>query len=559
MARTTPVPSLYLRTLGAPALLAGGSDATLRRKDLALLAYLRIEAANTHARSTLASLLWAENTEREARHSLSQALVRLRQLLGKDAFATTRELVGWAGRLPCDAVRLEEIADGEVVRDEMLRLYAGDFMAGFSPGTGGGDFERWLEQRRTGYRDVAVRLLERCGEEAEEKEEWEDALRFGGRLVEIDPFRESGHRRIMRALHRTGERARALLHYDAYEKRLADEIGLDPHRDTQRLAREIRESAAADEPIPEPPARNLPVPPPEPEPEPEPTQPAEPSAPDPPDSREEQSPAAVLVAVPPPPPPPTASPEPARPHPPRRHALPVLLGAAALAGLLWLGWWRTAGPPGDGPTLSGASPEPHNGESIRPRGEDRTFLVFGRTLYEYPDRPTREACTGSGPGVVREVGGIPGWPLVRLPSVGEYPWLRGRVPLISDNRADITAHVLVGCVLAAIPSPEVFTRIFGDAGWERMEMVSDSVLRSLPRMTVMAAYPHRPAGTLIRGSGGELKWVVFYEGALSVSDSRVLESHCRSAAEAIRVPDAEFRAYRVQAPLQQATSACPAH
>ncbi len=550
MARPTPAPRLFLRTLGAPALLADASESTLRRKDLALLVYLRVESASPHSRSTLASLLWAENTEREARHSLSQTLGRLRGIVGNDAFATSRELVGWAGRLSCDAVRLEEIAGSESVGDEMLRLYGGDFMAGFSPGTGGGDFERWLEQRRTGCRDVAVRLLERCGEEAEEKEEWDAALRLGGRLVEIDPFRESGHRRIMRALHRTGERARALLHLEAYEKLLADEIGLHPHGDTQRLAQEIRESAAADDPAREPPSRNLPVPPLLPEP----TPPAPPSAPDPPASRPERSPPVIPLSEPPSLP--ADAPESARPHPRRRRAPTVLLGAAAIAGLIALAWWRNSGTPDDGFELPAVLPEPHNGESIRPRGEDRTFLVFGRTLYEYPDRPTREACTGSGPGVVRDVDGVPGWPHARLPSIREYPWLSGRVPLVSDNRADITAHVLVGCVLAAIPSREVFTRIFGDAGWERMEMVSDSVLRSLPRMTVLAAYPRRPAGTLIRGSGGKLKWVVFYEGALSVSGPRVLESHCRSAAQAIRVSDAEFSAYRVQAPLHRAASAC---
>ena len=48
----------------------------------ALLAYLAVEAETPHRRDVLAALLWPERSDREARHSLSQALLTCRQALG---------------------------------------------------------------------------------------------------------------------------------------------------------------------------------------------------------------------------------------------------------------------------------------------------------------------------------------------------------------------------------------------------------------------------------------------------------------------------------------------
>src|SRR4051794_41856653 len=67
---------LLLRTLGHPVLTgpAGAPVAGLRRKDLALLAYLCVEGPRPHSRARLAALLWGESPEGPARHSLTQAL-----------------------------------------------------------------------------------------------------------------------------------------------------------------------------------------------------------------------------------------------------------------------------------------------------------------------------------------------------------------------------------------------------------------------------------------------------------------------------------------------------
>jgi DNA-binding SARP family transcriptional activator len=243
-------PTLFLRTFGAPDLLAGSTPLKLRAKDLALLAYLRLHPPGAHRRSVLAALLWAENSEQGARHSLTQAVVRLRKVLGAGAIDTTRDTVVWTGPLACDAALLEEAARED--RPSPLEAYDGEFLAGLGLGAGTQAFENWAAARRVDYRDLAADLMDRWGADAERRGDWQAALRFGQREVEIDPYHETGHRRVMRALDALGERNRALLHYAQYAAFVRREMDLAPQSETTALADALRASGGAPEPDPRP-------------------------------------------------------------------------------------------------------------------------------------------------------------------------------------------------------------------------------------------------------------------------------------------------------------------
>ncbi|HEX8694985.1 MAG TPA: BTAD domain-containing putative transcriptional regulator [Longimicrobium sp.] len=323
MTATNFGPRLYLRTFGAPHLLAHSVPFKLRAKDLALLVYLRLQQPTVHRRTRLAALLWAEHSEHDARHSLTQAVVRLRKVLGAGSIVTTKETVQFVGRLECDAAQLQEAAR----RDEpgLLELYAGEFLAGLSLGEGAHDFDNWASARRTEYRELAAGLLDRWGAAAEERGDWPAALRFAQRQVEIDEYDESGHRRAMRAFEALGQRNRALLHYMQYAARVLSELGLKPEDETTALYEKIRRSAGPDSPGP-------------------------PDSPDPPDPPDPPEPGPSLPG-------PWAGPAPAAPeaeaggepreaepdgaHPARRR----WLVPAALAAGLALAWAATRGGP----------------------------------------------------------------------------------------------------------------------------------------------------------------------------------------------------------------------
>lgn len=233
------VPHVHLVTLGTPALVEHGSAIPLRKKDLALLVYLRLEGKHGHSRGTLAGLLWGDKPEENARHSLTQALGRLRKRL-RGVLEVGHDRVGCRATLPCDAAALQEAAAAPAVDDGVLALCAGEFLAGFHPGPGAEAFESWAAGRRAHLRSVAVGVLDRLGAGAEERGDWDGALAAGRRAAELDPASEPGHRRMMRAWNAQGHRVRALQHYERFAAWLAAEFETGPEPETTRLAEQLR-------------------------------------------------------------------------------------------------------------------------------------------------------------------------------------------------------------------------------------------------------------------------------------------------------------------------------
>ena len=62
----------------------GAETAPLGAKGRALLAYLALNADRGHAREALATLLWGDRGDEQARHSLRQCILSLRKALGDD-------------------------------------------------------------------------------------------------------------------------------------------------------------------------------------------------------------------------------------------------------------------------------------------------------------------------------------------------------------------------------------------------------------------------------------------------------------------------------------------
>src|SRR5947209_12682969 len=73
---------------------ASGSTALAPGKKIqGLLAILGVRPGQAHSRSRLASLLWADVGEEQARHSVRQAVFSLRRMLPEDVLTTTNETI----------------------------------------------------------------------------------------------------------------------------------------------------------------------------------------------------------------------------------------------------------------------------------------------------------------------------------------------------------------------------------------------------------------------------------------------------------------------------------
>jgi len=232
----------YLKTLGSSALIGAPPPGSvpLRAKDLALLVYLCVQGPAKPTRSALATLLWGDRDEVRARHSLTQALRRLRLRVGEDAFALDDRFVEWRGELACDALELERAAIDPAAAESGLPCYSGDFLVDLALGQGTEGFTNWADGRRVHFRFAAARVLTAQGNAAEELGRWDTALQLGLRHIEIEPMSQQAHRRVMRAWSALGERPLAVRHYHQFERWLQDEWGELPDPATRALFDQLR-------------------------------------------------------------------------------------------------------------------------------------------------------------------------------------------------------------------------------------------------------------------------------------------------------------------------------
>jgi adenylate cyclase len=219
----------------------------------ALLAYLATEGTQ-HPRIVLSGLLWPDRPNPAAFANLRNALANLRTAIG-DREATppclliTRETVQFNTAsdhwLDVAAFReLVETTEGDRPAHERLAeavaLYRGDFLAGFSV-RGSPEFENWAVLVRERLRRQVLDALRRLVAYHEGNGDIARASEIAWRWVELAPWEEEAHRRLMRLLVRGGQRGAALAQYEACCQVLAEELDVEPEPETTVLYERIRE------------------------------------------------------------------------------------------------------------------------------------------------------------------------------------------------------------------------------------------------------------------------------------------------------------------------------
>jgi predicted ATPase/DNA-binding SARP family transcriptional activator len=202
----------------------------------------------------LVEILWGDQLPADPMATLHAHVSRLRRVLEPDRAAggTNGVLVtrppGYLLRVSSDqldASRFEGLLDAARSRMELgepavaldllveaLDLCRGDAVADFaSEDFARGEAMRLDELRRLATEEhVEARL--RLGEHAALVGELEASVR-------AEPLRERTRAQLMLALHRSSRQAEALRTYEVYRAALADELGLDPSMDLQRLETKI--------------------------------------------------------------------------------------------------------------------------------------------------------------------------------------------------------------------------------------------------------------------------------------------------------------------------------
>jgi predicted ATPase/DNA-binding SARP family transcriptional activator len=243
---------LEIYTLGGVQILHAGEPVAglSTRKAEALLIYLA-STRRQQPREVLADLLWDERTQSQAMGNLRGVLTNLRQVLG-DTLLITRDQAGINPEVDVwlDATELEDrlaavrkqgnlSADTAHQAAAALELYKGEFLQGFSVFDCRG-FEDWSVRERERLHHLVVdELSELINFEIEQKE-YQPGMAYAARLLELDTLMESAYRQMMTLLAFSGQRVAALNQYEACQKLLRDELGVEPEEETRGLYEQIR-------------------------------------------------------------------------------------------------------------------------------------------------------------------------------------------------------------------------------------------------------------------------------------------------------------------------------
>ena len=104
---------------------------------------------------------------------------------------------------------------------QAIELYRGDFLSGFHL-SGCQEFEEWHLLKRESLHRQALDALAQLFTYHVGRGDYEQALGYAYRQIELEPWREEAHRWVMRLLAQTGRRSEALAQYVACRKTLAN-------------------------------------------------------------------------------------------------------------------------------------------------------------------------------------------------------------------------------------------------------------------------------------------------------------------------------------------------
>jgi DNA-binding SARP family transcriptional activator/predicted ATPase len=230
-----------------------GSIELPSRPAQSLLAYLGMNAGIAHRRETLASLLWGESTEQNARGYLRQALWRMRKafesgsLCWEDFLFTNEINVTFKAESDywLDVKQLLQTAEGGSLERliEDIELYRGEFLPGF--------YDEWVISERERILSAYYQKMNRLLEGLVQGQRWDEVLKWGEHWIRHGFAPEPAYRALLQAYAGLGNAGMVSLTYQRCVEALERELGVGPAPETADLYEQLRrgEHRATEPPV----------------------------------------------------------------------------------------------------------------------------------------------------------------------------------------------------------------------------------------------------------------------------------------------------------------------
>lgn len=227
-----------------------------RQQALTLLKYLLTHRGTEVHRERLMDCLWPDANQLQTRGRLKVAIYFLRNQFREagvrdPVVATTN--AGYLlnrGAVWVDSEHFEQLVrEGAVLQSrrlwqEALRcyqdacvLYRGDYLQDEL-------YAAWCAEERERLRETYLDVLARMARIYTEHDQYPEAVYVCRKALAREPCREGFHRTLMSGLAQLGRADEALAQYRRCRAVLAEEIGVEPMRETQRLYEDIRAHTA---------------------------------------------------------------------------------------------------------------------------------------------------------------------------------------------------------------------------------------------------------------------------------------------------------------------------
>lgn len=229
-----------------------------------LLSYLILNRGQQYHRERLAALFWTEHTTEKARKNLRNALCRLHknfETVGAkfdDYIAIEEDRISfralhsyWLDVEVFEAAtsQAQGLSGTDLTNEQAhhlegaIELYEGDLLESI--------YEDWClherERLRLAYLNAVERLMNFHGAQGN----YDQGLRYGHHLLEVDPTREKIHRAMMAFYWCRGDRNAAITQYKVCYQVLREELGLKPMDETRRLYQQILQNPPPEKWIPD--------------------------------------------------------------------------------------------------------------------------------------------------------------------------------------------------------------------------------------------------------------------------------------------------------------------
>jgi predicted ATPase/DNA-binding SARP family transcriptional activator len=218
-----------LRLFGTPALVYDDVPHRLAvpAKALALLGLLASQPGKAFDRAQIASALYPDETEADARTAARRQLHVLTKSLPEGAFVLTKNTVKLSELLATDVAAF--LSDGETreVLARAVALRSGEYCAGV--------FDDALHAARSALDRRYTDLLQRLADREAAEGNTAAAARTLEQLVALDPLDEPRVRALMEMRFAQGDRSGAMRDYHALVQRLRSELDVEPERETSAL------------------------------------------------------------------------------------------------------------------------------------------------------------------------------------------------------------------------------------------------------------------------------------------------------------------------------------